>query len=148
MSSDELTIETSVIVDAAPEIAWQYLTSSDHVPQWLGCMRYQKQAGHVFYMQQDEAKRAAGDIEGATHCEILRLEEPREFAFSWYLPGMPPTRVDVSLTPTGESTEVTLRHSGWDQFDPAEIKPIRDGLANGWKAFVLPNLKRLVEARR
>jgi len=74
------------------------------------------------------------------------LEEPRRFAFSWYLPGTPATRVDITLAASGPGTEVTLEHSGWDQFDPAVIGEIRSALEGGWRSAVLPNLKRVVEA--
>ena len=107
-------------------------------------MRYRKAVGHVFYMQQDDAKRANDDIEGATHCEIQVLEEPEEFSFSWYLPGTPETRVRILLRAERDGTNVTLVHDGWNQFDAKAIRDIRDALAGGWKSYVLPNLKRVV----
>jgi uncharacterized protein YndB with AHSA1/START domain len=108
-------------------------------------MRYEKAVGHVFYMQQDEAKRNSDDVEGATHCEILTLDEPNRFSFSWYLPGTPATEVQILLKAKDDGTEVTLVHNGWDQFDANVIRDIRNALAGGWKSFVLPNLKRVVE---
>ena len=144
MNKDALKIEHTITIDATPERVWTFLTEPQYVAQWLGCMRYAKSVGHVFYMQQDEAKRHADDIAGATHCEILQLEEPYKFSFSWYLPGTPATEVHISLAPLGKSTQVTLVHTGWDKFDAKVIKDIRDALAGGWKSFVLPNLKRIV----
>lgn len=146
MTNDKLKIEHTVTIDAAPERVWTFLTEPEYVAQWLGCMRYAKAIGHVFYMQQDEAKRKADDIDGATHCEVLVLEKPNRFSFSWYLPGTPETEVHLLLSPVGDSTEVTLVHTGWDKFDANVIKDIRDALEGGWKSFVLPNLKRVVES--
>ena len=145
MNDENLTIEQSICIHAAPERVWRFLTEPEHVAHWLGCMRYKKVIGHVFYMQQDASKREQDDIEGATHCEILKLEEPRRFAFSWYLPSTPATEVQITLEPDGENTRVTLTHRGWDQFDAEAIRQIRDALAGGWKSFVLPGLKRVVE---
>ena len=145
MTNSDLTIEHCISILAPPERVWIFLTEPEYVSLWLGCMRYEKAVGHVFYMQQDEDKRRADDTEGATHCEILVLDEPIHFAFSWYLPGTPATTVHIRLEPVGEGTEVTLVHDGWDQFDIRMIKDIRDALAGGWKSFVLPNLKKTVE---
>lgn len=145
MSKDPLTIEHSIAILAPPERVWKFLTEPEYVSKWLGCMRYEKAVGHVFYMQQDAQKRNDDDIEGATHCEILALEEPSRFSFSWYLPGTPATEVHIRLRATAEGTRVTLVHEGWDRFDAAAIRDIRDALAGGWKSFVLPNLKKVVE---
>jgi uncharacterized protein YndB with AHSA1/START domain len=110
-------------------------------------MRYTCAIGHVFYMQQDRAKAAADDISGATHCEILALDAPHLFKFSWFFPDFPPTFVSFRLEVLGaNSTRVHFEHEGWDKFPPEQIKPIRDMLDGGWKSFVLPNLKRAAEA--
>lgn len=138
-------IEHRIHVDAAPAVVWNYLTAPEHVPQWLGCLSYEKAVGHVFYMQQDDRRRAKGDIEGATHCRILSLDEPHRFAFSWYLPGTPETRVDITLHEREGGTEVVLAHSGWEQFDASAIRSIRDSLESGWRGFVLPRFKEVVE---
>lgn len=146
MTDDNLNVEARITIAAPPERVWRFLTSDEHVPQWLGCMRYRKGIGNVFYMQQDEAKRKADDISGATHCEILELNEPYEFVFSWYLPETPATTVRIHLEASDDGTEVALIHDGWDQFDAQAVRQIRDALANGWTSFVLPNLKRKVES--
>lgn len=138
-------IEHSIYVEAAPAVVWDSLTAPKHVPQWLGCLRYEKAIGHVFYMQQDDPRRADDDTEGATHCRILSLDEPHGFAFSWYLPGMPETRVDITLHERESGTEVVLTHSGWGQFDASSIRSIRDALEGGWGGFVLPRFREVVE---
>jgi len=147
MTSSDLTIEHRIKIEAGPDRVWRFLTEPEFVSRWLGCLQYEKAIGHVFYMQQDEAKRNSGDVEGATHCRILALDKPRRFAFSWYLPGTPETQVEILLEGQDEATEVTLTHTGWDQFDAGAIRDIRDALAGGWKSFVLPGLKQLVENR-
>lgn len=138
-------IEHRILIDAAPSRVWKYLTAPEHVPAWLGCIHYRCEVGHVFYMQQDDQRRARGEIDGATHCRILRIQEPHGFAFSWYLPGTPETRVDITLDVQRSGTEVALIHSGWDEFDPTAVRSIRDALANGWGRSVLPQLKALVQ---
>lgn len=139
-------IATDLVIDRPPERVWEVMTRAGLVEEWLGCMRYKSEVGHVFYMQPDPAKRAADDVAGATHCEMLELDAPRVMRFSWFYPDMPRTEVEIRLTPEGESTRVNLVHRGWDQFDGEMIQQIRDGLAGGWSSYVLPALKRVAEA--
>ena len=146
MNETVQTIIASVTIEAPRAHVWEVMTGEATVPEWLGCMNYRRSVGHVFHMQQDPAKRAAGDIEGATHCELLELEPPVRFVFSWYFPGTPRTHVRMALDEAGAGrTRVTLKHDGWEQFPPEMIRAIRDGLAGGWTGHVLPNLKRVAE---
>lgn len=139
-------IATELVIDRPPERVWEVMTREGLVEQWLGCLRYKAEIGHVFYMQPDAAKRAADDVAGATHCEMLELEAPCVMRFSWFYPDMPRTEVEIRLTPEGGSTRVSLVHRGWDQFDGEINQQIRDGLAGGWSSYVLPGLKRVAEA--
>lgn len=142
---DDIAFET--IIDAPLVRVWQDMTDTERTPLWLGCMNYEGRVGAMFYMQQDPEKRAAGDIDGATHCEILTLDEPHEFSFSWFLPGTPKTTVKISLEEISSAqTRATFLHTGWDQFSGPEIMSIRDALAGGWTSFVMPGLKKLCEA--
>jgi uncharacterized protein YndB with AHSA1/START domain len=138
-------IAQSIEIAASPARVWEVLTGEGLVDSWLGCMGYKAEPGTIFYMQQDAAKREAGDISGATHCELLALDPPRRMTFSWYYPGMPKTEVSISLEPAGGATRVALVHSGWHQYDGDQIKAIRDALAGGWGSYVLPQLKRVAE---
>lgn len=140
-------IHVSVHIAAPPEVVWPYLVEEEHVPRWLGCLQYRKELGHVFYMQPDPERRAAGSTEGATHCALKALDAPRRLRFSWYLPGTPETEVTLEVEAEDGGSRVTLVHSGWDQFDPDVIRAIRDGLAGGWRSAVLPGLQELVEGR-
>lgn len=139
-------ITLTIDIDAPIERVWQVLTTEGLVEQWLGCIGYRAEPGHVFYMQQDPAKRASGDTSGATHCELAALDPPHRMVFSWYYPETPRTLVTIALEPAGTGTRVSLRHDGWDQFDEAQIDGVRDALAGGWSSFVLPQLKAVAEA--
>jgi uncharacterized protein YndB with AHSA1/START domain len=136
-----------IVLETGAERAWSVITEPRHVVRWLGCMSYSGEPGSLFYMQQDPDKRAAGDISGATHCRILKLDRPKLFRFSWFLPGTPETEVDFALTVLAPSrTRVTLTHRGWDKFDAREIRAVWEALSGGWTSFVLPSLKREAEA--
>ncbi len=136
-----------ITIGRAQESVWRTLTEEASVANWLGCMRYKREVGAVFYMQQDRQKAAHDDISGATHCEILALDAPHLFKFSWFMPGFPPTFVSFRLEAIDEAnTRVMFAHEGWDQFPAEQIKPIRDMLVGGWRSFVLPNLQRVAES--
>lgn len=138
----------SEIEIAAPgERVWTVLTTPALVEQWLGCIHFKAEPGHIFYMQPDPAKRAAEDISGATHCELEELRVAEHMRFSWFVPGTPKTHVTIELAEAAPgTTRVRLRHSGWDQFNQDEIRGLRDMLAGGWRSHVLPGLKRVAEA--
>lgn len=139
-------ISESIQVDAGRERVWTCLTSEGLVEQWLGCLGFRPVVGTLFHMQPDPAKRASGDVEGATHCELEALEAPELMRFSWFMPGTPKTHVTIELSDSAGGTLVRLRHSGWDQFDEDEVRRVHAMLAGGWKSFVLPGLKRVAEA--
>ena len=139
-------IELQTEISAPIDRVWQTMVGADAAPNWLGCIGYRREVGHVFYMQQDQQKRSTGSIDGATHCQILELKDRSKFVFSWYFPDTPKTYVSISiekLSPT--HTSVEFSHSGWNQFDAAEIGSIRDALADGWASLVMPRLKTLCE---
>lgn len=140
-------IEQGIEIASSRKRVWAVLTGEGLVEEWLGCMNYRAEVGHVFYMQPDPARRSAGDIDGATHCKLLALDPPRRMVFSWYFPDTPATTVEILVNPLGPGrTRVDLLHSGWDQFDDDQIRAIRDSLEGGWSSYVLPNLKRAAEA--
>jgi uncharacterized protein YndB with AHSA1/START domain len=141
-------IRHSIMIRAARDRVWQVLTEAGLVEEWLGCIGFVPQVGAIFYMQPDAVKRVAGDIAGATHCELEALDAPDRMRFSWFLPGTPKTHVEIRLSDNGDgSTTAALVHSGWDQFDVDTIRPIHDMLDGGWSSFVLPALRNLVETQ-
>ena len=138
----------AIDIKASRREVWRSVIDSDAVTQWLGCLQFEASVGHVFYMQPDNDKRANGDIEGATHCEILTIEPEDRLEFSWYLPDTPKTKVTIELIEkSADSTIVQLTHDGWDQFPREAIEQIYEILKGGWKSFVLPSLKSIVETR-
>lgn len=147
MTTPLADIVHSIDIDAPRATVWSVMTGADSVPQWLGCLNYLMKPGATFHMQPDRAKFAAGDITGATWCDVEELNAPEVFAFSWYMPGTPKTSVTIRLKELGAArTRATLTHSGWAQFPPEMVAAIHAMLDGGWKSFVLPNLKGAAEA--
>lgn len=137
---------TSIIEVAAPrEVVWRALTKPALVVQWMGCLRFQPLAGHIFYLQPDRARRDAGDIADAIACRIEVLDQPRRISFSWGFPDVPDTWVDIRLRRIPGGTYVRLVHSGWDQFDARETEDVRGGLGRAWHSVALPRLREVAE---
>jgi uncharacterized protein YndB with AHSA1/START domain len=132
-------------VAAEREVVWRALTEPSKVTQWMGCLRFEPLAGHVFYLQPDRTRRLAGDVEDAIACRIEVLDAPRRLTFSWGFPQDPDTWVDIRLRSIPGGTHVRLTHSGWEQFDEAETEQVRGGLGRAWYAVALPALKRVAE---
>lgn len=87
-------ILAEITIEAPIAHVWHVLTSAVTVPVWLGCVNYRPEIGATFHMQMDEMKRAAGDISGATWCDVLVLQEPHSFSFTWCRP--PPKPLSTS----------------------------------------------------
>ena len=137
---------TSIIEIAAQrEIVWNALTKPALAVQWLGCLRFKPEAGHIFYLQPDRERRAADDIEGAIACRIEVLDRPRRLSFSWGFPDVPDTFVDIRLRRIPGGTYVRLVHSGWDQFEAQETEEVRGGLGSAWHSVALPRLREVAE---
>ncbi len=137
----------SIIEIAAPrERVWKALSRPEQVVQWMGCLRFQPIAGHLFYLQPDRSRRLAGDITEAIVCRIEILDAPRRLTFSWGFPDVPDTWVDIRLRRIAGGTHVKLIHSGWDQFEDHETEAIRGGLGRAWHAVALPALRAVAEA--
>lgn len=137
----------SVIEIATPrERVWRALTEPQLVAQWMGCLRFRPEAGHIFYLQPDRERRAADDVEGAIACRIESVDAPRRLSFSWGFPDAPDTFVDIRLRNIAGGTHVRLVHSGWDQFDDHETEGVRGGLGRAWHSVALPRLRAVAEA--
>lgn len=146
MGEPLLPIIAEVVIAAPIDKVWDVLTGESTVPEWLGAMDYKAEVGTTFFMQQDPEKKAVRDTEGSTWCDVVLLEKPTRFSFSWYLPGTPETTVHITLSPEGDgSTFVRLMHDEWDDFEREAIEDYYDQLAGNWETEVLPRLKALVE---
>lgn len=117
---------TSIEIEAAPEVVFDYLTTDAGMTAWMG---------EFADLDARPGGRFAVDIAGhAVRGEYLLVERPRRVVLSWGMAGsadLPPgvSTVDVTLTATSGGTRVDLLHSGLPE-------PHLPGHADGWDHFV------------
>ena len=65
--------------------------------------------------------------------EVLEWDPPRRLAYRWHLrqDREDATHVDVSFAPTGDGTEVTIVHSGWERLG-MRGEGLRERNRRGW----------------
>ena len=121
-------------IAASPDVAFHRFTAE--MTEWwhLGSYSVNGDGGTV------EFGAAAGEGivehgpggESSVWGTILEWDPPRKVRFTWH-PGRPPTtadEVEVTFLSTGESTEVTLVHTGWTP--TAESRQRRRRYESGW----------------
>lgn len=138
-------VQSIIEIEAPREHVWRALTEPALVSLWMGCLRFQPVAGHIFYLQPDRARRDADDVTDAIACRIESLDYPRRLSFSWGFPDVPDTFVDIRLRNIAGGTHVRLVHSGWDQFDDRETEEVRGGMGHAWHTVALPRLRAVAE---
>ncbi|WP_197093736.1 SRPBCC family protein [Nonomuraea sp. SBT364] len=108
------TIEQTLRIRARPETVWRFFTDPARLARWWGTAELDARPGGALRVAMHEGP-----------CPVMRGRfvelvpyERLVFTFAWEAtpgaPGLPPeaSRVEVTLTPDGDSTELTLRHSG------------------------------------
>lgn len=147
MTEALVPIVAEITIDAPIEHVWEVLTSDATVPQWLGSADYRRIVGTTFQMSQD-GQRVTGAGDEAIRCDLITLQPPHKFSFTWYVPGAPKTLVQISLFSEGAGrTYVRLVHEGWEQFPPEEVRPLYDRLAGAWRQSALPKLRNIAQPR-
>jgi uncharacterized protein YndB with AHSA1/START domain len=105
-------IEQEIVIEAPPEVVWEFVTDPEHVRAWFG----------------DAAKidlRPGGDVAltwegyGTYLARVEKVEPPRFFSFRWARPADTPpaegnsTLVEFSLSAEGKGTRLTVVESGF-----------------------------------
>jgi uncharacterized protein YndB with AHSA1/START domain len=133
------TIELTRTIDASPSIVFRALTDAGELVRWWPSSAESNArtgGGFSYRFEFDDASR--NHTYAGTYHDVIPNER---ISYPWQ-GGLGETRVDVSLRPAGNGTELTLVHSGWgagDDWD--EAVRIHE---QGW-AFFLDNLKAYLE---
>jgi uncharacterized protein YndB with AHSA1/START domain len=134
------TIELSQEIAAPPERVFRALTDADDLSRWWTTSAdSDARTGGAFEYRfefPDEPER--NHVYSGAYDAVVENER---VAYPWR-GRLGDTNVDVTLSPSGDGTTLTLRHEGWGEGGewPAAVKMHEEG----W-AFFLGNLKRYLE---
>jgi uncharacterized protein YndB with AHSA1/START domain len=129
-----MSIEITRKVDAPPERVFRALTDADELGRWFASRAdSDPRTGGEYVLRfefEDESRNHtySGRYEDVTPNERVRYPWNGRFG---------ETTVEFVLTPSGAGTELTLVHSGWNEY-AAESKAMHE---QGW-SFFLDNLER------
>jgi uncharacterized protein YndB with AHSA1/START domain len=113
-----------------PERVWKALTDPSALAAWYMPNDFQPALGHQFTFRTDPAP----GFDGVLRCEVIRLDPPRQLAYTFLGGWMNrPTVVTWSLLPQEGGTLLRLEHTGFSALDDPAIRSILEG---GWGAFL------------
>ena len=123
----QVAVSHERVIDAAPQAIWNVLTSSEKLAAWLGPVVSGGLEGPGSTV--DVLMDGRPDDPAAEHavCTVTGWDPPQRLALDWDYTGEPTSRVEVTLTPEGDSTRLLLRDRGVEKAD--------DYLA-GWHAHL------------
>jgi uncharacterized protein YndB with AHSA1/START domain len=127
---DESTVRFERVLPAPIERVWQYLTSSECLPEWLGEGSIDQRFGGKVKLKLDnegvESERRIDNIEGT----VTFIDPLRALAYSWGAAGSDATtNVSMQLSTVGEQTSFVLTHSQLPAEAMAEVMA-------GWHAIL------------
>lgn len=143
-------IEKSIDIAAPPERVWRALTDFEEFGTWF---RVRLDGPFVL----GEASTGRITHPGFEHlqweAQVVAMEEPRLFAFTWHpyaidpdrdYSAEPATRVEFHLEPEGQGTRLTVTESGFDAIPAWRRDEALRMNTGGWEAQVR-NVKAHVE---
>jgi uncharacterized protein YndB with AHSA1/START domain len=123
-------IERTVELAHPPAAVWAALTTAEGLGTWFG-----NEA--TIDLRPGGAARMAWSSGDEAHLRITRVEEPRVFAFTWHIYGLPEddprrTHVEFTLEPIGAGTRLTVVETGFAQLPEDVHRAAYDGNTDGW----------------
>ena len=112
-AAENRTLEQAIWIHARPETVWRFFTDPARLEQWWGTADLDTRPGGTLRVHMHDGPRPVmrGQfVELVPHERIV-------FTFGWEpTPGAPDiapgsTLVEITLTPDGDGTNLTLRHS-------------------------------------
>ena len=130
------SIERETLIDAPPAVVWNVITDPAQIRQWFcdGAELDARPGGHGAF--------SWGEL--TVDLRVVRVEQPRLFAFRWlYAEGEEPresnsTLVEFTLSPEGQGTRLQVVESGLDATDWSDERKaeVLDTHTDGWQRHV------------
>ncbi len=130
-TTESVTIERELVIDASPETVWEFLVDPDKAVLWMGMSAsFDARPGGEYRVEVIPGHTAAG--------EFVELDPPHRLVYTWgWEPGedgaasVPPgaSTVEIELVPSGGETALRFTHRdlpspasaeshghGWDHY--------------------------------
>ncbi|HEU5417056.1 MAG TPA: SRPBCC domain-containing protein [Streptosporangiaceae bacterium] len=123
-------IERTVQVAHPPARVWAALTTAEGLGTWFG-------DDAAIDLRPGGSARLSWTGGPTLALQVVRVEEPRVFGFTWQIFGLPAddprrTYVEFTLEPAGPGTRLTVVESGFAQLADGEHGPAYEGNTKGW----------------
>jgi uncharacterized protein YndB with AHSA1/START domain len=124
-------IERTIELAHPPERVWTALTTAEGLAAWFG------DHAEIDLRPGGAARVVWTDEDVDQRLRIERVEEPRVFAFTWRIYGLPDddprrTLVEFTLEPVPTGTRLHVVETGFAQLGPAEHATAHGGNTEGW----------------
>jgi len=132
-----------VVINAHASKVWAALTEKEQLAKWFHASDdYTGETGKTFHMDALH--------EGKNYLHTLTITEQipeQKLSLDWHINGdVGVTHVTYLLEPQGESTKVTVTHSGFENYERAAAEDNRSGYDAGWEHVLFSLLKPYVES--
>ena len=123
-------IERTLEVAHPPGVVWAALTTAEGLAGWFGQeVAIDLRPGGSLRMSWDDGQNE--------HMRVERVEEPRVFAFTWPVHGLPDddprrTYVEFTLEPIGSGTRIRVVETGFAQLSDGDHRREFDSHTEGW----------------
>ena len=124
---ESIVVEKRININAPPERVWPLVSTPEGFRRWFMPGDVKALAGHEFHLNTPF---------GDAPCRVLSADRPRKIVFTWGTLGQlsyPFWTITIELTPSGNATDLVLRHEGWSGDEDAMI---REKMSGGWEKIV------------
>ena len=128
------------------DLVWKALTDADAITEWLMVVDgFKPEVGTKFTLSDPRAQGQGWS--GKIDCEVLEVQEPTRFRYSWNSTDIPgfSTTVTYTLENADGGTKLRMEQSGFDNITEGKERFLA-GADFGWgQKFLRENLPRVLD---
>lgn len=130
------------------ERVWEYLTTPEHISEWLMKNNFKPEVGYKFQFHTKPLLNLGFD--GIVYCEVLEVIHLKKLSYTWKGgPGKGKITLDSvviwTLLSKNGGTELTLEHKGFEGFKNFLGYIFMN---SGWKAILRKRLPELINSQK